>query len=1593
MYPIPGVGTVNLNNGNLHIEIPIWTAKGRNGSTETTSITYDNSTYLVGQEPVEGGSPGATKPVWSTVPGYPGWISSLTIAESPAQTQGRVTHDYVNYLCGSSQIAQYTNWQYVDPHGTIHPFPSGLYTERGGGVTGCPDDANAEAVATDGSGYWLEVSDYDGPTVYDMYGNNVTTGEDANGNKPNGTTGDLLGRSWSYLPKGFTVATKTIYIWTALGGAAYELGPTQGTVISSITLPDGRSYSFQYDDAGPPNSAGTFSSSQQGHYGTLTGITLPTGGQISIASIQNSTQYPTPLVVGHITTPDGTWTFNYVAAVLSTLGTVITPGVTTATAPVNPQTGLASQTTVSASGFNQVISTYAGTATGTPLRTITVTNPGRPSSIATTLDNGQSSHVDYTYADTCTPRVSTKKEYDFSGNLARETDVSYYTTASDNSNLCTEFQYPGSFASGGPSWGSPYLQTRRNISAIPSSVKVYGPSGSSGAPIAETAYTYDSTDLSTSSGSAGNSVLGLAVHDDVNFGSGTMLRGNLTAVSQMVSQGTFITTKTNDYNILGEVVKSTDGNGNSTNYDFTDKWNDSSCISAPVFAYPTTITNAKGQVSHTTYNSCDGSIASVQDPNDISTGRSGTVYTYDGRQRVTNISYPDTGNTSTDYGGSVNPEVMTTKVAQTASTNQVSTVTLDGLGRAVTSVGANGAIVNTTYDAWNRVTSISNPHFSTPSPSDGTTYFGYDSLGRKVSQTQQDGSSLTWHYSGNTTDSYDESGVHIQQTFDAFGRLIQVMELGTTASPLGLETDYTYDSLNNLKLVNQHGVSGEAPRIRTFSYDSLSRLVESYNPESGVICYGTTGGAAPSAVNCTSGYDSNGNLHSKTVGRGTTTTPFGVTITYNYDALNRLTGKTYSDATPPVTYNYDENTVAWLPTYPLYNAIGRLSSTSVGGANPYIKYAYTYDAMGRPNGKYYQMPNLLTSAGQPNGGSNGDSYDLAGNVTFTGMGPGIYLYQTRDNAGHVTGVTSDKATTGPLSGVRSQTLFANATYTPFGALSSRKLGNGLTETRTYDKRLRVASITQSMPGSTVGYSVSIEYYPNGNVSVVNDSVNGNWIYQYDSLNRLTGASSSSGLNLSWVYDSFGNRWSQSASGSGSAPQPSFTFTGNNNRTDLSNGLVYDAAGNVQLDNLNQGYTYDAEGRITSASLSTGGTATYQYDSEGNLAYETGGSGSQIFVRNTAGQPVFVYPPDGTTGPYYNFIAYIDGELIGSWENQTFFWAGKDWLGTKRYETTGTGDIGSVAAPIYRNAYTNLPFGDALSSIGFDPQHFTGKERDIESGLDYFGARHYTSSMGRFMNPDPSGLYFANLADPQSLNLYSYVRNNPLTNTDPTGLDCVYLDNTGFGVDTDPDNSGNPNGGNGIDHHSSQGECNGTGGYWAPGYVANANSVTTYSNSDLVGIDSIVNNQTVSSIANCEECSTTNSDGSLMGAMTQTFGNQTLGEQNLLFINSPNNPSPRPMDHVTSWPPPLTRQQIYKLCFIAATLRGGGNVPGNAGTASSSPSLLESPKHLQSVPDEAGRTNLRYIPMNSGAAVVDSPLYFFAIAGSTGSCVDAVTSAN
>lgn len=121
------------------------------------------------------------------------------------------------------------------------------------------------------------------------------------------------------------------------------------------------------------------------------------------------------------------------------------------------------------------------------------------------------------------------------------------------------------------------------------------------------------------------------------------------------------------------------------------------------------------------------------------------------------------------------------------------------------------------------------------------------------------------------------------------------------------------------------------------------------------------------------------------------------------------------------------------------------------------------------------------------------------------------------------------------------------------------------------------------------------------------------------------------------------------------------------------------------------------------------------------------------------------------------------------------------MGTRRVQTNDSG--------MPEEDCTSLPFGGQSSCALVTnppstadyatPLHFTGKEHDTESGNDYFGVRYYASDTGRFLSPDytgygldPAPVPWANFTNPQSLNLYSYVNDNPLSQADTDGHDCI-----------------------------------------------------------------------------------------------------------------------------------------------------------------------------------------------------------------------------
>ena len=352
--------------------------------------------------------------------------------------------------------------------------------------------------------------------------------------------------------------------------------------------------------------------------------------------------------------------------------------------------------------------------------------------------------------------------------------------------------------------------------------------------------------------------------------------------------------------------------------------------------------------------------------------------------------------------------------------------------------------------------------------------------------------------------------------------------------------------------------------------------------------------------------------------------------------------------------------------------------------------------------------------------------------------------------------------------------------------------------------LAAAALTAAEAQTTIyNYSVSAGgYAANGNLLSYTDIATGTWTMEYDNLNRLTSATASSnqpgayqGLSLAWTYDSFGNRLTQSHTGTPSVAvddawahyddAPGNT-TPHNQMTSTQNGNVqYDAAGNLTFDGTNN-IAYDAEGRVCAtavynAALQSFHITQYLYNAEGQRiakGHPTGSSAGLVCPTGAADfQPDEKYilgqngeqitQTDGSDSWQHTNI-YAGGQLLATYDQQGNHFNITDPLGTKRVQTNSNG------AP--ELACLSLPFGDGPNCSGTAQEatkhRFTGKERDSESGLDYFAARYYGSNMGRWMSPDwaekPEAVPYSSLDNPQSLNLYGYVLNNPLSHADADG---------------------------------------------------------------------------------------------------------------------------------------------------------------------------------------------------------------------------------
>ena len=265
----------------------------------------------------------------------------------------------------------------------------------------------------------------------------------------------------------------------------------------------------------------------------------------------------------------------------------------------------------------------------------------------------------------------------------------------------------------------------------------------------------------------------------------------------------------------------------------------------------------------------------------------------------------------------------------------------------------------------------------------------------------------------------------------------------------------------------------------------------------------------------------------------------------------------------------------------------------------------------------------------------------------------------------------------------------------------------------------------------------------------------------------------------YSYDRYGNRTAVAATNTTGLPvvrdgYESLTYDATSNRI-TTPGFSYDPAGNQTQNNSGQAFVYDAAGRLAEVKNLNGATlATYTYGaSNRRLITQTGSETSTdrtyyIWEGNSV-IAEYVEQTSATMPKWSKNYIYLGGRLLATespnGSDEIVHYHHPDRLGTKLV----TNNLNTTS---FHQA--NLPFGTALESestsgiTNVTNRRFTSYDRSPTTGLDYAINRQYDSRQSRFTQVDPLGMAAASLADPQTLNMYSYVGNDPLNRVDPDG---------------------------------------------------------------------------------------------------------------------------------------------------------------------------------------------------------------------------------
>jgi len=629
-------------------------------------------------------------------------------------------------------------------------------------------------------------------------------------------------------------------------------------------------------------------------------------------------------------------------------------------------------------------------------------------------------------------------------------------------------------------------------------------------------------------------------------------------------------------------------------------------------------------------------------------------------------------------------------------------------------------------------------------------YYSYDALGRTTSATSElngtyYNNSATYNLAGIASETYPSVPGHadrrtINYTYDGAGRA-QLITSGATSYAAGASTSNITYSPHGGIVSETYGTTGPYPLIHSFKYNNRLQPTE--------IMLGTSVAAA-SALDLTytydtNGHDNNGNVLSATFPVGTINS---FQQTFTYDGVNRL------NYAQEVDISGANTALAWHQTFG-YDPFGNRSIISDGSAGATASATSltpatgTVDITGSEQSTVVQGDPVCTLYYEDGGCAQWEpSYNFVydfGSVSVT-----------------VNGFTAT-ASYGPSS------TFSNVASSLATALSASNspVTAQVTSATSTDA---IITITARQSGSSSDYTLS--------TSVT---------YDQNDFTDQSFSAIASDITMTGGADL----------NTESVGTPDHTFN-------LSNQVAqhkYDAAGNVSYDG-NHHYKYDGENHLQCVDyvasqvitrsyppqhISPHCGNTYNYDGEGHRIRST--ANNLLMIYGISGQLLAEF--DNTSGSLQKEYMYgVSGLLAtvvpGSNADLTKVqYLTPDHLGSARIIVDGYGH--------YVSRHDYKPFGEQIpvsgqdsgyrSSIseygGIDAERlkFTSKERDVETGLDYFYARYYSSSLARFTIPDPA-LSSGKLDRPQSWNRYTYCLGNPFFYSDPTGLEWRTNDKSG-----------------------------------------------------------------------------------------------------------------------------------------------------------------------------------------------------------------------